>query len=73
MSKLQAATFAYPPGSIVTPAMQADQRFLTLLAQHDQCKKAFLQAPTPRLGSALKQIEATIKSEKAWRAKKGFK
>jgi hypothetical protein len=72
MSKLQAAMFAYPPGSRVTAQMASDQRFMTLLKQHEQCRAAFLQNPTPRLGSVLKQIEASIKYEKADRAKRGF-
>jgi hypothetical protein len=64
MSLLQAATFSYPPGSVVTKQMASDQRMLTLLAQHEQCKKAFLQNPTPRLGNCLKAIEASLKYEK---------
>lgn len=64
MSKLQAAMFAYPPGSMVTRQMAKDQRMLTLLSQHQQCKAAFLQNPTPRLGNALKAIEASIKYER---------
>lgn len=72
MSRLQAATYAYPPGSIVTAQMQADQRWLTLQSQLDQCRRAFFQSPSPRLGQALKQLEASIKWEKSWRNKKGF-
>jgi len=65
MSLLQQATFAYPPGSLVTRQMAKDQRVLTLTAQHEQCKKAFFQNPTPRLGSALKAIEASLKYERS--------
>jgi len=64
MSKLQTAMFAYPPKTTVTTQMAHDQRMLTLLAQHQQCKAAFFQNPTPRLGNCLKAIEASIKYEK---------
>jgi len=56
--------FAYPPGSIVTKQMAKDQRMLTLLSQHEQCKAAFFQNPTPRLGNCLKAIEASINYER---------
>lgn len=64
MSRLQSAMFAYPPGSIVTKQMAKDQRMLTLLSQHEQCKAAFFQNPTPRLGNCLKAIEASINYER---------
>jgi hypothetical protein len=64
MSLLQQATFAYPPRSLVTAQMAKDQRMLTLMAQHEQCRKAFAQNPTPRLGNCLKAIEASIKYER---------
>lgn len=46
-------------------------RLQDLRRQHEQCRKAFVQNPTPRLGSALKQLEASIKYEERLLRKKG--
>lgn len=40
--------------------------------QHAQCRRAFLQAPSPRLGAALRQLEASIKYRQALCRKKGY-
>lgn len=42
------------------------------LDQHDQCRRAFLQNPSPRLGAALRQLEASIKYRQALCRKKGY-
>lgn len=39
---------------------------------HDQCRRAFLQAPSPRLGKALQQLEAAISRRQAMLRKKGW-
>lgn len=53
MSKLATALHAQPPGSIINAEGAALQRLQTLIDQHEQCRRAFLQAPSPRLGKAL--------------------
>lgn len=42
------------------------------LDQRDQCRRAFLQNPSPRLGAALRQLEASIKYRQALCRKKGY-
>jgi len=42
----------------------AAARLALLEAQHAQCKRAWFQDPTPRLGTALKQLEAALKYAK---------
>lgn len=60
------------------PPVAIDQRDNELrklqvdIDQHAQCRRAFLQAPSPRLGAALRQLEASIKYRQAMCRKKGF-
>lgn len=72
MSRLAIALHAQPPGSLINEAGLELQRLQTLLDQHEQCRRAFLQAPSPRLGAALRQIEASIKYRTTLCRKKGF-
>lgn len=44
-------------------------RLEALVASHQQCRKAFYQAPSPRLGNCLRQLEASIKYERRSQAK----
>lgn len=65
MSKLATALHAQPPGSIINAEGAALQRLQTLIDQHEQCRRAFLQAPSPRLGKALVQLESSLRYEQA--------
>ena len=40
------------------------EKLKELLAAYEQCKKAFFQNPSPRLGNCLKSLEASIKYER---------
>lgn len=44
------------PDSLITMQKLQDE--------HERCRKAFMQDPTPRLGAALKQIEKAIAAER---------
>ena len=66
MSKLATALHAQPPGTYIDAKGAALQRYQTLLDQHEQCRRAFMQDPTPRLGAALKQLETSITNEKRY-------
>lgn len=73
MSRLATALHAQPPGACIDKKGAALQRFATLLDQHEQCRRAFLQAPTPRLGKALTQIERALPYERKVLARLGEK
>jgi hypothetical protein len=64
MSRLATALHAQPPGTWINATGAALQRYATLLDQHEQCRRAFMQAPSPRLGAALEQIEREISRER---------
>lgn len=72
MSRLAVALHAQPPGSLVNEASLELQRLQVDIDQHAQCRRAFLQDPSPRLGAALRQLEASIKYRTAMCRKKGF-
>lgn len=63
MSRLATALHAQPPGTLINAQGIALARYQTLLDQHAQCRRAFAQAPSPRLGKALVQLEADLKRE----------
>lgn len=60
------------------PPVAIDQRDNELrklqvdIDQHAQCRRAFLQSPSPRLGAALRQLEASIKHRTNICKKKGY-
>lgn len=60
------------------PPVAIDQRDNELrklqvdIDQHAQCRRTFLQDPNPRLGAALRQLEASIKCRQALCRKKGY-
>lgn len=60
------------PGGIVTQRDLELQRLQVDLDQHAQCRRAFLQDPGPRLGNALRQLEASIKYRTGLCRKKGY-
>jgi hypothetical protein len=71
MSRLAFALHT-PPGHY-TDQRDVDLRRLQIdLDQHEQCRKAFMQAPSPRLGKALHQLEASIRHQQQALKKKGW-
>lgn len=72
MSRIAIALHAQPPGTLVNQAGLELQRLQIDIDQHAQCRRAFMQAPSPRLGAALRQLEASIKYRQALCRKKGY-
>ena len=72
MSRLALAMHTPPPGTQLT-RQDAELRSLQIdMAHYEQCKRAFYQAPSPRLGAALRQLEASIEYRKQICSKKGW-